>query len=83
MKTSTELLVERLERIAKANGDVFTYWIDINLDDKGFYYSFVVISIRLNEVFSRHGGHTQSDAALESENNLYHACENASYKNVE
>lgn len=84
MKTSTELLVERLERIARENDDHFTYEIGISPQRKGeFYYAFICRSESLGMTFTCRGGMTQSDAALEAENSIETACGYHKYKNAE
>lgn len=84
MKTSTELLVERLERIARENKDNFTYEIGISPQRKDeFYYAFTCKSERLRMMFTCRGGMTLADATLETENSIETACDFHNYKNVE
>lgn len=83
MKTSTELLVERLERIARANNDHFKYCIKISMLPKRIRYGFVCEETADDHTFIYGTGDTIEDASRVAENTIAESCQQWGYKNVE
>ena len=74
-------LIQRLEKIAKKNGDTFEYRINVDIDKDGdISYWFQCREIADNHTFACGDGFTIEEAIVNTTRHIPDACEHWGYK---